>query len=69
MQNNPFGFLILLPVTLWVAYTVFRAYKTGEIFSCGMYSYRRDESPAMYWMVFAIHVGIVIGLIYGLGTL
>lgn len=66
MRYNPFGFLILLPVTIWVIYSVVQAYKTGEIFSRGMYSYKRDQTPFMYWQVFLIHVGIVIGLIYAL---
>jgi hypothetical protein len=69
MQRNPLGFLMLLAVTLWVAFTVVRAFRTGEIYSRGMYAYRRDEKPFMYWMVFLAHVAIVVGFTYALMTL
>ena len=66
MSRNPFGFVMILLLALWVAYTVLRALKTGEIFSGGMYRFERGESPFMYWMVLVIHVGIVVGLVHSL---
>ena len=66
MSRNPFGFVLLFLLTLWVAYTVLRALKTGEIFSGGMYRFDRAESPFMYWMVLVIHAGIVVWLVHTL---
>jgi hypothetical protein len=69
VQRNPFGFVMLLALALWVAYTVVRALRSGEVFSRGMYRYGRDEQPFMYWMVVTIHAGIVVYLVRTLATL
>jgi hypothetical protein len=68
VERNPFGFFMLLALTIWVAYTVVRAFRTGDIYSRGMYTFRRDESPFLYWTVLLAHAGIVIGFGYALTT-
>ena len=69
MERNPFGFFVLLALTVWVAYTVVRAFKTGEIYSRGMFTFRRNERPFLYWMVLLAHAGIDIGFSHALFAL
>jgi len=66
--KNPFGFFMLLALSIWIAYSVVRALVTAEIHSRGMYTFRRDESPVTYWLVFGAHLAIIAGFVYALAT-
>ena len=68
MQRNPFGFFMLLAVAIWIAYTIVRALKTGEIHSRGMYKFQREGQPFMYCLVLLTHVAIVVGFAFALTT-